>query len=89
MHPTPVFLPGESHGQRSLVGYNPKGCKESDTADRTERARARQCAAALRVGDGPHFSWGSDKTKTSESQLNHFFFSHRNFSKNFKFCVGV
>ena len=23
--PTPVFLPGESHGQRSLVGYSPRG----------------------------------------------------------------
>ena len=29
--PTPVFLPGESHGQRSLVGYSPWGHKESDT----------------------------------------------------------
>ena len=28
--PTPVFLPGESHGQRSLAGYSPWGCKESD-----------------------------------------------------------
>ena len=28
---TPVFLPGESHGQRSLVGYSPWGHKESDT----------------------------------------------------------
>ena len=28
--PTPVFLPGESHGQRSLVGYGPWGCKELD-----------------------------------------------------------
>ena len=27
---TPVFLPGESHGQKSLVGYSPWGCKESD-----------------------------------------------------------
>ena len=27
--PTPVFLPGESHGQRSLVGYSPRGLKES------------------------------------------------------------
>ena len=27
--PTPVFLPGESHGQRSLVGYCPWGHKES------------------------------------------------------------
>ena len=31
--PTTVFLPGESHGQRSLVGYSPRGCKESDTTD--------------------------------------------------------
>ena len=29
--PTPGFLPGESHGQRSLWGYSPWGCKESDT----------------------------------------------------------
>ena len=28
--PTPIFLPGRSHGQRSLVGYSPWGCKESD-----------------------------------------------------------
>ena len=28
-HP-PVFLPGKSHGQSSLVGYSPQGCKESD-----------------------------------------------------------
>ena len=26
--PTPVFLPRESHGQRSLVGYNPQGGKQ-------------------------------------------------------------
>ena len=32
--PTPVFLPGESHGWRSLVGYSPWGRKESDTAER-------------------------------------------------------
>ena len=30
----PVLLPGESHGQRSLVGYSPWGCKESDTTER-------------------------------------------------------
>ena len=29
--PTPVFLPGESHGQRSLAGYSTWGHKESDT----------------------------------------------------------
>ena len=32
--PTPVFLPGKSHGQRSLVGYSPQGHKESDTTER-------------------------------------------------------
>ena len=30
---TPVFLPGESHGQRSLEGYSPQGRKESDTTE--------------------------------------------------------
>ena len=30
---TPVFLPGESHGWRSLVGYSPLGRKELDTTD--------------------------------------------------------
>ena len=31
--PTPVFLPGKSHGQRSLVGYSPWGHKESDMTE--------------------------------------------------------
>ena len=31
--PTPVLLPGESHGRRSLVGYSPGGQKESDTTE--------------------------------------------------------
>ena len=34
MEPIPVFLPGESHGRRSLVGYSPRGRKESDTTER-------------------------------------------------------
>ena len=29
----PIFLPGKSHGRRSLVGYSPRGCKESDTTE--------------------------------------------------------
>ena len=32
--PTPVFLPGESHGRRSLVGYSPQGRKKSDMTER-------------------------------------------------------
>ena len=33
-HPTPVLLPGKSHGWRSLAGYNPWGCEESDMTER-------------------------------------------------------
>ena len=36
--PTPVFLPGESHEQRSLAGYSPWGHKESDTIERLRTA---------------------------------------------------
>ena len=33
MHPTPVLLPGKSHGWRSLVGCSPWGCYELDTTE--------------------------------------------------------
>ena len=33
-HPTPVLLPGKSHGRRSLVGCSPWGHRESDTTER-------------------------------------------------------
>ena len=33
--PTPVFLSGESHGQRSLAGYSPRGCTELDVTEAT------------------------------------------------------
>ena len=36
--PTLVFLSGEFHGQRSLEGYSPWGCKESDTTEVTSHA---------------------------------------------------
>ena len=35
--PTPVFLPGESYGPRSLVGYSLWSCKELDTTEHTAR----------------------------------------------------
>ena len=39
---TPVFFPGEFHGQRNLTGYSPWGCKESDTAEQvTEHRKLR------------------------------------------------
>ena len=48
--PTPVFLPRESHGQRSLAGYSPWGCKESDTTEHTlaiRRLRLLQMPGAM------------------------------------------
>ena len=37
--PTPVFLPGEFFGQRSLAGYSPWGLKESDTTEQLTHTR--------------------------------------------------
>ena len=45
--PTPVFLPGESHGQRSLVGYSPWCCK---VLDRTERLSTAEHNVTLPEG---------------------------------------
>ena len=41
---TPGFLPAELHGQRSLAGYSPCGCKESDMTE--------QLTLALTSGEG-------------------------------------
>ena len=38
--PTPVFLPGEFPGQRSLAGYSPCGHKESDTTEQLTFSKA-------------------------------------------------
>ena len=39
---TPVFLPGESHGQRSLVGYSPWGYKELDMTEQLSTMGAQR-----------------------------------------------
>ena len=53
--PTPVFLPGESQGQRSLVGYSPRGHKESDT---TEHLTQQQYSGPSLMSD----SWLAQNT---------------------------
>ena len=45
--PAPVFLPGEFHGQRSLVGCSPWGHRESDTAEHTITAEEGEARGAL------------------------------------------
>ena len=45
MQPTLVFLPGEFHGQRSLVSYSPWGRKESDTSQQITHAQSsKECS---------------------------------------------
>ena len=41
--PTPVLLPGESHGQRSLAGYSPWGRKESDMDEHCAHMHTCSC----------------------------------------------
>ena len=43
---TSLFTPGESHGQGSLVGYDPQGCKESDTTEAAQHV----CTGKVRMG---------------------------------------
>ena len=40
--PTPVFLPGKSHGQSSLMGYSPRGHKGSETTVRLNNKRMNE-----------------------------------------------
>ena len=46
-HPTPVLLPGNSHGRRSLVGCSPWGHKESDMTERLHFHFSLSC-----IGEG-------------------------------------
>ena len=46
-HPTPVLLPGKSHGWRSLVGCSPWGREESDTSERLHFNFSLSC-----IGEG-------------------------------------
>ena len=55
--PTPVFLPGEFHGQRSLVGYSPWGHKEQDTTE--------WLTLSLLPPLSPPLVWGSDAKESA------------------------
>ena len=44
----PVFLPGESQWQRSLVGYSPLGHKELNTTEATQHAHMRNAVLSAR-----------------------------------------
>ena len=50
--PTPVFLPGEPHGQRSLVGYSPQCHKESGATERLNNNGELSAQGTHTVPDG-------------------------------------
>ena len=54
LHPTPVLLPGKSHGQRSLVGCSPWGLEDWDT---TERLHFHFSLSCIREGNGDPLQW--------------------------------
>ena len=66
--PTPVFLPWESHGQRSLVGYSSWGCEESDTAKHTEQqAIIKERVDHSQSGKSAAMAWGYLSTTMGKS----------------------
>ena len=61
--PTLVLLPGKSHGQRSLAGYSPWGCKELDMTERLSTHWHLKIKRYLRKTQVPEFSWEQSKTE--------------------------
>ena len=53
--PTPVFLPGEPHGQRSLVGYSPRGRQASDMTK--QLMHTDQVSLGWGMWPSPAFTW--------------------------------
>ena len=64
--PTPAFLPGESPGQKNLVGYSPWGHKESDTMEHT---CALSCHPVLHAGPPGGTSFYDSLSSSFQIQL--------------------
>ena len=52
---TPVFLPGECHGQRSLAGYSPWGQGESDTTEVTQHSLFNALCSVCKLLHNPQY----------------------------------
>ena len=71
MAPVLVFLPEESHGERTLAGYGPQGCKELDTTEATQHkhthARTYQSRGrSWHTRDECNYPWGFPMLTTSQ-----------------------
>ena len=58
--PTPVLLPGEFHGQRSLVGYSPRGRKKSDMTKRVTHTRESAFLSGSFFEGFSFYHWSSE-----------------------------
>ena len=73
--PTPVFLPREFHGQRSLVGYSPWGCNESNTTEQLSTAQQHSPPRKMRIHPEIRedkealYGWGRSPGKGNGYQL--------------------
>ena len=65
--PTPVFLPGESHGQKSLTGYSPWGRKDSDMTERRALSLSVLLADSLSRFDGTRHQAGDTQLHANRS----------------------
>ena len=84
--PSPIFLPGKSHRQRSLVGYSPKGCKEWWKGNRQKGQGSPNGRNSLQVSDiFLSLKW------QEETNYRYFFPSLYKFKRRFllKYCVAI
>ena len=93
-HPTPVLLPGKSHGRRSLIGCSPWGLEESDTTEQlhfhfllscTEEGNGNplQCSCLENPRDGGAWWAAVYGVTQSRTQLKRFSTPH---SRRFSWC---
>ena len=90
--PTPVFLPGESHGLRNLAGCNPQGHKESDTTEQlslsrleTELRQNIKCSPFLESA----LHYPMSMTKSEKMSLQVHAQQHENFPTLWKQCGNL
>ena len=62
--PTPVILPGESHGQGSLTGYSPWSCKESNITEVTEHP----CKSQKNLREFPDLCQGGSRKSWNKKE---------------------
>ena len=87
-HPTPVLLPGKSHGRRSLVGCSPWGFEESDM---TERLHFHFSLFCIGEGNGNPLQCScleNPRDGVARSQTRLKWLSSSSYSINFHSCFG-